>query len=126
MDNILLQRRSSRILNNLVAPKPIAPILGAPLETLSSFEPVHPTTTTTTSPRQLINATKLSVWRMAGITIIGVMLILFVVDPPFIYKSTDNTIERGEVNTINVLTWSVVSGLLVVVIALYKQHTVAG
>ena len=68
-------------------------------------------------------AARYSVLKMAGVVATGVIILLFVLDPPFIHQTTKNDIVRGDINTTNVLSWSLASAILVIVIALYKSFT---
>ena len=67
------------------------------------------------------NITKRSPMRMTAITFVLVMVVLIIVDPPFIHKSTNNNIERGPMDVITVITWAFVASLAMLGIAHYRN-----
>jgi Ca2+/H+ antiporter len=82
----------------------------------------HNPAATTTSLKHLAENTKGSVLRMCFVTVVTVILILIILDPPFIHDTTSNDIEKGDVNPITVLTWGILAGICMCVVALYRQH----
>tara|TARA_Y100000310_G_C20704089_1_gene833126 strand:+ start:14823 stop:15185 length:363 start_codon:yes stop_codon:yes gene_type:complete len=116
MDNLLLKRK--HFTRHLAGTKGEVPVLSQPL---LSLDP-RPSANTSSILSQMV-AARYSVLKMAGVVATGVIILLFVLDPPFIHQTTKNDIVRGDINTTNVLSWSLASAILVIVIALYKSFT---